>query len=869
MVKKASELDLGDEPAREARLFLVDGNSLAYRAFFALPEDFATSEGFPTGALFGFARMLMKMLQDYRPQGVVVCWDEKPTERLALHEGYKASRRPTPELLKEQRPYFPELVDAFGYRNLSVEGREADDVIGTLTRIADEHGVPTCIVSTDRDAFQLVSERVCLMMTPRGFSEVLVYTPARVAERLGVPHTAVPDLIGLKGDTSDDIPGVPGIGDKTAADLLARFGTLEGVYEHLDEIAGPKRKQSLVEHREEAFRSRELGTIVRDIPELTDFDPAAELDRPPDRAKLAELFRRWEMHDLLRRLEDLDESLPPLTLEGAAQARTGPVERGRGADLTELQALLADADEAGIAVHEGLCAIAVADGARVVPADLPGLVDLLDGPALIAHDAKRSLRALGAERVAPAFDTALAAYLLDPGRSGYAFDDLLREHALRVEADGEGADAVREALGVRLLRPKLTERLRERRLLGLLADLELPLVPVLAEMERVGIAIDAAVLGAIADRCAAEVAELEGEAHRLAGGEFALGSPKQLGEVLFGTLGLPVEKSGKTGPSTDRTVLAKLRDQHPIIAVIERWRELSKLLSTYLRVIPEAADAAGRVHTTFSQHTAATGRLSSTNPNLQAIPVRSELGREIRAAFVAPPGRLLVSCDYSQVELRILAALSGEPGLVDAFRRGDDVHRATAAEVLGKNPADVTKDERDRAKAVNFGIIYGISAFGLSEQLEIPRDEAQGYIDTYLGRYPAVRAFIDATIAETEQRGYALTLLGRQRPIPELRARNRQVRQLGERLAVNSLIQGSAADIIKLAMIACDRRLRDEGRDAALVLQIHDELLFEAAEAVAEEIRRIAVEEMVAAHALDPPLVAEAGIGPTWAAAKG
>ncbi len=868
MVKKASELDLGDEPARASRLFLVDGNSLAYRAFFALPEDFATSEGFPTGALFGFSSMLMKLLQDYRPQGVVVCWDEKPTERLALHEGYKASRKPTPELLKEQRPHFPEIVDAFGYRNLSVEGREADDVIGTLTRIADERGVPTCVVSTDRDAFQLVSDGVCLMMTPRGITDVLVYTPERVAERLGVPHTAVPDLIGLKGDTSDDIPGVPGIGDKTAADLLARYGTLEGVYEHVDEITGPKRRQSLLEHRDDAFRSRELGTIVRDIPELADFDPAAELDRPPDRSKLAELFRRWEMHGLLRRLEDLDDALPAMTLEGDAQAPAGPALSGRRADRAALTAALADADEAGVAVAEGLLAVATDTGQWIVGADDTGIAALLDGPALIAHDAKRALRAVGAERVAPAFDTALAAYLLDPGRSGYAVDDLLREHALRVDATGDGADAVREAVGVRLLRPKLSERLHERRLLGLLADLELPLVPVLAEMERVGIAIDAELLGRIADRCQAEAEELAAEAHRMAGGPFALGSPKQLGEVLFGTLGLPVEKSGKTGPSTDRTVLAKLRDRHPIIGVIERWRELSKLLSTYLRALPEAADAAGRVHTTFSQHTAATGRLSSTNPNLQAIPVRSELGREIRAAFVAPPGRLLVSCDYSQVELRILAALSGEPALVDAFRRGEDVHRATAAEVLGKAPEDVTKEERDRAKAVNFGIIYGISAFGLSEQLEIPRDEAQGYIDTYLGRYPAVGAFIERTIAETEERGYALTLLGRQRPIPELRAKNRQVRQLGERLAVNSLIQGSAADIIKVAMIACDRRLRDEGRDAALVLQIHDELLFEAAEDTAEDVRRIAVEEMVAAHPLDPPLVADAGIGPTWAAAK-
>lgn len=388
-------------------------------------------------------------------------------------------------------------------------------------------------------------------------------------------------------------------------------------------------------------------------------------------------------------------------------------------------------------------------------------------------------------------------------------------------------------------------------------------------MERVGIAVDIPVLEAIAERCAAEVAELETEAHRLAGGAFTLGSPKQLGDILFNRLDLPVQSSGKTGPSTDRTVLAKLRALHPIIPVIERWRELSKLLSTYLRALPEAAAADGRIHTTFSQHTAATGRLSCTNPNLQAIPVRTPIGQEIRAAFVAPAGRQLISCDYSQVELRILAHLCREPGLVDAFRRGDDVHRATAAEVLGKAPEDVTKEERDRAKAVNFGIIYGISAFGLAEQLEIGRDEAQTYIDTYLGRYPAVQAFIARTIEETAERGYALTLLGRQRPIPELRARNRQMQQLGERLAVNSLIQGSAADIIKVAMIACDRRVRDEGLDARLVLQVHDELVFEAADADVEAVRALVVEEMVSAHPLDPPLVADAGSGATWAAAKG
>jgi DNA polymerase-1 len=866
MVKKASELDLNDTPARESRLFLVDGNSLAYRAYYALPEDFSTSDGFPTGALFGFASMLMKLLQDYQPSGVVVCWDEKPTERLELHPGYKGSRKPTPELLKEQRPFFPELVEAFGYRNLSVVGREADDVIGTLSRLSDEQAIATCIVSTDRDAFQLVSDLVCLMMNPRGMTEVLVYTPERVAERLGVPHTAVPDLIGLKGDTSDDIPGVPGIGEKTAAELLDAYGTLEGVYAHLDEIKGPKRKQNLIEHREEAFRSRELGTIVRDIPELADFDPSGVLDAPPDRSRLAELFRKWEMHQLLRRLDELDALLP--SLAAATAAPSGPGATGTRVDGSELRARLADCAEAGVAVADGLLAVATEQGSWIVDPHSPGVAEALAEPALIGHDVKAVLRATGTERLAPAFDTALAAYLLDPGRNGYAIDDLLREHALVVATEGDGAAALREAIAARLLRQPLSERLAERRLLPLLADLELPLVPVLAELERTGIAVDIPVLEAIAARCADEVAELETEAHRLAGGPFTLGSPKQLGEILFGRLDLPVQTTGKTGPSTDRTVLAKLRALHPIIPVIERWRELSKLLSTYLRALPEAAAADGRIHTTFSQHTAATGRLSCTNPNLQAIPVRTPIGQEIRAAFIAPPGTQLIACDYSQVELRILAHLCQEPGLVEAFRRGDDVHRATAAEVLGTAPEDVTKEERDRAKAVNFGIIYGISSFGLAEQLEISRDEAQSYIDTYLGRYPAVQAFIAQTIDETAQRGYALTLLGRQRPIPELRAQNRQTRQLGERLAVNSLIQGSAADIIKVAMIACDRRIRDEGRSARLVLQVHDELVFEVATTDVDTVRALIVEEMVSAYALDPPLVADAGVGATWAAAK-
>jgi DNA polymerase-1 len=867
MPKKASELDLDDAPARSSRLFLVDGNSLAYRAFYALPEDLATSDGFPTGALLGFANMLMKLLLDYAPAGVLVAWDEKPTERLALHSGYKASRRPTPEPLVRQRPHLPEIVEAFGYRNLSVEGREADDVIGTLSRMADEAGVPTCVVSTDRDAFQLVSDRVCLMMTPRGMSEVLVYTPATVEERLGVSHALVPDLIGLKGDTSDDIPGVPGIGEKTAADLLQRYGDLEGVYAHLDEIGGPKRRQSLEEHRDEAFRSRDLATIVRDLPELADLNPAVILDEPPDRSRLADLFRRFEMHNLLRRLDDLEAVMPSLPLDTAAAsipATTVDVLDGPDA----VRALTAGS-EVGLAATDDVLAAALGDG-RVIACDPTdrSVRDALADCGLIAHDFKDLPGRLAADGLTPAFDTVLAAYVLDPGRQTYALDDLARQYDLSSHCAGPHAEVATAALRARLLREPMAERLRARGLTALLADIELPLVPVLAAMEQVGVGVDTAALHEIAARTRTELSSIETEVYALAGDPFQIGSPKQLGEVLFDRLGLPVERRGKTGPSTDRAVLAKLRDRHPIVPLVERWRELSKMLGTYLEPLPDAVGPDGRIHPTFSQWTAATGRLSCTNPNLQAIPVRTELGREVRAAFVARADAKLVACDYSQVELRILAHLSGESGLIDAFRRGDDIHTATAAEVLGIPVGEVDRTQRERAKAVNFGIIYGISSFGLSEQLGIGRDQAQELIDRYLGRYPQVQAFIASAIETAAERGYAETVLGRQRRIPELRAANRQTRQAGERLAVNSVIQGSAADIIKVAMIACHRRLRDEGLRARLILQIHDELLFEAPADEAERVRDLAIDEMVRAYALDPPLVVDAAIGHTWLEAK-
>jgi DNA polymerase-1 len=864
VVAKPSELDLSDGPARASRLFLIDGNSLAYRAYYALPEELATTDGFPTNALLGFANMLMRLLTDYHPEGVVVAWDTRPVHRLERFPGYKASRKPTPSLLKQQQPYLRPLVEAFGYRNVELEGYEADDVIGTLSLRADEQGITTCVISHDRDAFQLVSDNVSVLLSPRGVTDVHVYTPERVEARYGIPPRLVPDFIGLKGDTSDDIPGVPGIGDKTASELLARFGSLEGIYANVDAVPGEKRRQTLIEHREDAERSKKLATIERDL-EL-DVDLAQTLADPPDRATMGELFRRFEFRGLLRRIDELEAAVPGAAIEREEHALGA--ERG---DAAALGSLLADGDPVGLAGDgDGLLGIA-RGGQALLIGESDATPALAAGASpIVAHSFKAFGGALAEAGVVPAFDTELAAYLIDPGRSEYDLDDLLAEQGLAVAGgDGEG-DAVlaRRAAGSLLLHEPLAARIAERELGPLLEDIELPLVPVLCAMERAGVAIDSARMGEIAARVSEQVEALEEKAHELAGGPFVLGSPKQLGEVLFERLQLPAGRRGKTGYSTDSKVLAKVRDLHPIVPVIEEWRELSKLLSTYLLPFPELLGADGRLHTTFSQVTAATGRLSAQRPNLQNIPIRTPLGRELRATFVAAPGHRLLSVDYSQVELRILAHLSGEELLRESFERGEDIHAVTAAEVLGKAREDLSKDERNRAKAVNFGIIYGISAHGLSEQLEITRDEAQAYIDTYRGRMPLVAEFIERAINDARERGFAVTLLGRRRPIPELRAQSWNVRSLGERLAVNTVIQGSAADIIKLAMVRIHRRLREEGLAARLVLQIHDELLLEVPDTETTVVRDLVVEEMVGAYPLDPPLAVDSGIGDDWLAAK-
>jgi DNA polymerase-1 len=846
------ELVLDDGPAHDSELFLVDGNNLAYRAFFALPEELQTTDGQPTNALLGFTNMLFKLLSDYQPRGVAVAWDTRPVHRKEIDAEYKADRRSMPDLLREQFPHFRPIVEAFGYRNLEFEGWEADDVIATLATRADEAGVKTCVVSTDRDAFQLVSENICLMMTPRGVADVQVYTPERVEARYGIRPDQIPDFIGLKGDTSDNIPGIPGIGDKTAGQLVSQYGSLEEVVEHASELS-PARSRAIAENAEQARASKLLATMRRDLD--LGVDSADLVLSPPDRSELKEIFRRFEFRGLLSRVDTLDEALP------AAERPPAELER----------VTWREGDDAAVGGRVGVALdgerIAYATESEVVVAPRSSDAVSAGDLAVLVHDAK-PLRL----REPVAEDTMLLAYLIDPGRAEYDLDDLMAEYGVELEpdppAEEETAALVRHAEATRRLAAPLGAKVAERGSERLYRDIELPLTVVLAAMEDAGVRIDTYRMGEITARLSDRIEELEARAYELAGEEFVIGSPQQLGRVLFEKLELTPGRKGKTGYSTDGKVLRAIRADHEIVPVIEEWRELTKLVNTYLGPLPSLIGEDGRLHTTINQTVAATGRLSTSSPNLQAIPIRTELGREIRSAFVAEPGHRLLSADYSQIELRILAHVSGEPKLREAFERGEDIHRATAAEVLEKDPATLTSGERAIAKMINFGIVYGISAFGLSENLDIPKEQAQAYIDAYLARFPLVQAFIARTIAQASEDGYATSLLGRRRPVPELRASNRQTRGFGERVAVNFVMQGSNADIIKVAMVAIHERLRAEGRGARLVLQVHDELLLDVPETEVSKVRELVREEMVGAYPLDPPLAVDVGVGDDWAEAK-
>ena len=908
--KKVKTSDFDDAPARESTLFLIDGSSLAYRSFFALPQEIATADGRPTNALLGFANMLIKLVTEFDPATVVVAWDVGgETERRKEYAEYKSQRPPMPDLLSEQWPHFMPLVEAFGYTNVAMQGYEADDVIGTLSKWASDAGTRTCIVTYDRDAMQLVDDHTVVLMTTKGVSETAAFTPERVQLRYDVRPDQIADFISLRGDTSDNIPGIPGIGDKTAADLLRQFGSLEGILDNIDKVSGAKRKQNLAEFGDQSRMSKRLATIVRDLP--LDVDLEALHASAPDRSRLLEIFRTFEFRSLARRVEELDivgagtaarEAGRTDTSDAGGEGSDEPAPSGElvsarlvsphelgsildarpaGSDA-EVPVVLRVGDD-GSAIATVLVEEGVPDGGNairwvaVMQGEVGSLCKPLAGRPLLTFDHKGLPHAL---RSNPSTDDLLlVTYLLQPGRRTFLLGEVLAEEGISARVAFGGAreragDADLEQVAAQVaVLPRLRERqlqqLRDSEMEPLYRDIEQPVLEVLVAMEDHGIAIDRYRMGEIAAKVADQLDELVDRAHELAGHEFSLGSPKQLATVLFDELGLPAQRKGKTGFSTDARVLRDLRDMHPIVGVIESWRELSKLKGTYLDTLPELADPkTNRIHTTFSQVTAATGRLSSINPNLQNIPVRTSVGREIRSAFVPAEGCRFVSCDYSQVELRLLAHVSGETKLVETFERGDDVHTMTAAEVAGVEPAQVSREQRSAAKAINFGIIYGISSFGLSQQLQISREQAQEYIDRYLGRYPHVSDFIERTIEFAKEHGHVRTLFGRRRPIPELKSRDWNKRQLGERLAVNTVLQGTAADIMKLAMVRTHAALGAEGLEAKIALQIHDELLLEVPEGEVRAATALVKREMVGAFEMTPPLEVDAGSGRSWLDAK-
>ena len=836
------------------RVYLIDGFSLLYRAFYALPQSIATSSGLPTNALYGFTSMVLKLLDTEEEIGIGVVWDSGlPAFRMEIFPEYKAQRSAMPEELKVQLDHLDEILAAMNIPAVRAEGFEADDALATMSRQVPDD-VELFIVTGDQDAMQLVDGRVKVLRTTRGVSETKTYGRDEVVEEYGVTPEQIPDYKALTGDSSDNIPGVRGIGPKGAAKLLQQFSTVAGVYENLDEISAKGTRKKLEDGRESAFLSLELATMRFDVPVEFDAEALRFAGVSPG---IRDVARRYEFRSLAARLGDLPvaggEELEPLEMT-TVRLTSGQIEPS----------------------FEPVAAAPVGDGSWIaaLSEDEVRLLDGIPDRPLQVHDAK-SLDVRDAQ-----FDTYLAAYLVKPGLGSYALEALASERGItEVEVahdDPKVEDAARRASLIHALSPKLREELEEMALARLYYDVELPLADVLGDIERAGMPVEVGVLEEVGEEIEGEVEGLEARIYEDAGREFNIGSPKQLGEILFEDLDLPKGRKTKTGYSTDARVLQHLALQgHTIAERIIRYRELTKLRGTYVDGLRHEIQGDGRIHGKLNQTTTATGRLSSDRPNLQNIPVRTPLGMRIRDAFTASEGRKLVVADYSQIELRILAHMTGEPALVESFRDGEDIHARTASEIFDVRMESVTPELRRRAKMVNFGILYGISGFGLAMRLGsgIHPKEADRYIDRYLERYPKVTALIEGTFSEARERAeasggepYVTTLFGRRRYVPELRSSNRNERKQGERFAFNARVQGTAADIIKVAMVDLQPRLRSMGTD--MLMQVHDELVFDADEDRVEEVAALAAERMVAAYDLDPPLEVEVKAGYRWGRAR-
>lgn len=876
------------------RAYLIDGTAFCYRAFYAI-RSLSTSDGRPTNAVYGFARMLHALEEKAQPDYLAVAFDVgKPTFRHRQFEAYKIQRKPMPDPLIAQVPVVKQLLAAYRIPVFEQEGYEAEDVLATIAKRIVRDGLSVVLVTGDKDALQLVNGHITVYNPHKD----LVLDANAVRDRYGVGPERMVDLMALMGDEIDNIPGVPGIGEKTAIQLLQRFGSLDGLYDHLEDLESPARRSSLTAAREQVALARELARIESEIPLEVELNALKR--RPPDWRALRGLFRALEFKQLLR------------AVEAHGPAQEDPTQMTHVVtDPRLLKELLSRLSQGG--------PTAVSLGCWAIPLDPPGndqpvLLALAEGPSdawvvgvdraaletpegeqlaawlanpgapKVSHDAKRAKRLLGRLGVTLqgiAGDTMLAAYLLKPSRTSQTLNDLSDEYlgqflsplpALSGLPKSGELDPTPWALygasacTVLRLHAQLVSRLEDLSLIRLYRELELPLVEVLADMEAAGVAIDRTYLASVRSSMDVTLTQLTEEIYRLAGCTFNLNSPKQLAHVLFESLQLPVVKRTKTGPSTDSEVLQQLAERHPLPRQLMQYRELSKLISTYLDALPNLIDpATGRIHTSFNQTATATGRLSSSEPNLQNIPIKTALGRSIRKAFI--PGLrdgVLVSADYSQIELRILAHVSSDEQLTEAFRQGRDIHRVTASLIYGIPEQDVQPEQRNAMKAVNFGILYGMTSHGLSKELGISFEEAQAFIEAYFARYPKVRGYLERQIVQAKQDGFVQTLLGRRRDIPELASADVTIRQLGERMAINTPIQGTAADLIKQAMIQVAAQLQVSGLRSRMLLQVHDELVFETPRPELNAFAELARSVMEGAITLNVPLAVTVKAGPSW-----
>lgn len=883
------------------KLILLDSNGLIYRAFFALPY-LTTRDGRPTNAVYGLTAMVLKVLEEERPDYIAAAFDRPgPTFRHEQYAEYKAHREAMPDDLRPQIGLSKQVLEVLRIPVVEAEGFEAEDVIATIARRAEAEGMEVLVVSGDLDTLQLVDNRTRVMVTGRGASEAVVYDEQKVRERFGFGPAQLPDYKSLRGDPSDNIPSVPGIGEKTASALIQQFGSVEALLDRLSE-APPKIRAVLEGARDQVVLSKQLATIVTDAPVEVDLETLRRSE--PDSGRLEALFQDLEFRGFLQRLRPRAAPEEPAPTAGVVPAAAAAVSTSRAMRVTVqaatpegIAAWARAAEEIGVAflresghpLTARLRAVGIAAEGQAAWLPLDGGIPspiraVLEDPAIrkVSADLKADLLALGREGVTPAgfdFDVGIASYLINPGRRTHTLATAAREFLgedlpepdLDAGSDlvldpSAGASVAAAAAALLRLRPVLDERMREQGVEGLFSDVEIPLAGVLAAMETDGVATDLPYLAALGEELSSRLNALAAEIYAQAGTEFNLGSPKQLAFVLFEKLQLPPLKRTKTGYSTDAEVLESLAPRHEVVAKIVTHRELSKLKSTYVDVLPRLADPrTGRVHTTFNQTLAATGRVITEQPNLQNLPIRTEEGRRIRRAIIAPSGSQLLSADYSQIDLRVLAHITRDPGLVDAFERGEDIHAVTAAEVFGVASGAVTPELRRRAKAIVFGVAYGMSEHGLAGQLGIPREEARSFIGLYYARFPRVREYMLRIVEEARRDGFVTTVLNRRRYLPDLQSRNRAVREAAERVAINTPIQGSSADIIKLAMLEIVRQVLPAFPGARMTLQIHDELLFEVPEAVsvrvAEQVRAV----MEAAFPLSVPLVAEAKAGPNWA----